>query len=100
MPYDTHKYKGFDYFWRAAGAFSVCTALTTAIIYPFDTVHTRITSDMTQKGQQRLFTTTFDCMNRTHLDEGRAGLFKGFQLAIVSSILRASFTLPLYDTYR
>lgn len=50
MPYDTHKYKGFDYFWRAAGAFAVCTAFTTALVYPFDTAHTRIASDLTHKG--------------------------------------------------
>ena len=78
MPYDTHKYKGFDYYWRAAGAFSVCTLFTTLIVYPFDLVHTRISTDMTQRGQQRLFQTTFDCFNRTHLDEGRSGLFKGY----------------------
>ena len=100
MPYDTHKYRGFDYFWRSATAFSICTLFTTLIVYPFDVVHTRISSDLTHKGQPRLFTTTFDCFNRTHLDEGRAGLYKGFQLAILSSILRASFSLPIYDTFK
>jgi hypothetical protein len=100
MPYDTHKYRGFDYYWRAAGAFSVCTAFTTLLVYPFDTIHTRIAADLTPNGKPRLFTTTFDCFNRTHLDEGRAGLFKGYQLAILSSALRASFTLPIYDTFR
>jgi len=78
MPYDNHKYSGFDFFWRSALAFSICTAMTTLVVYPFDTIHTRIACDLTQKGQPRLFTTTFDCFNRTHLDEGRAGLYKGF----------------------
>lgn len=50
MPYDSHKYKGFDYFWRAAGAYSVITAVTTLITYPLDLAHTRITADITQKG--------------------------------------------------
>ena len=100
MPFDTHKYRGFDYYWRAASAFSACTALTTLFVYPFDTIHTRIAADLTPKGKPRLFTTTFDCFNRTHLDEGRVGLFKGYQLAIVSSVLRASLTLPIYDSYR
>lgn len=100
MPFDTHKYRGFDYYWRAASAFSVCTALTTLFVYPFDTIHTRIAADLTPKGKPRLFTTTFDCFNRTHLDEGRVGLFKGYQLAILSSALRASLTLPIYDSYR
>lgn len=100
MPYDNHKYKGFDYFWRAASAFSILTGITAVVTYPLDLVHTRITADITKKGQARLFTTTFDCMNRTHLDEGRFGLFKGVEIAIISSVLRASFTLPLYDTFR
>jgi len=47
MPYDTHKYKGFDYYFRAAGAFSICTLFTTLLVYPFDLVHTRISADMT-----------------------------------------------------
>ena len=99
MPYDTHKYRGLDYYWRAAGAFSACTVLTTLLVYPFDTIHTRIAADLTPKGKPRLFTTTFDCFNRTHIDEGRIGLYKGYQLAILSSVLRASLTLPIYDTY-
>lgn len=78
MPYDSHKYKGFDYFWRAASSFAIITGLTTLVVYPFDLVHTRMCADISSKGQQRLFTTTFDCFNRTHLDEGRAGLYKGY----------------------
>ena len=50
MPYDVHKYHGFDYFWRAALSFSIITSVTTALTYPFDLVHTRITTDMTKKG--------------------------------------------------
>lgn len=49
MPYDAHKYKGFDYFWRAAGAYSILTGLTTLFIYPLDLAHTRIACDITQK---------------------------------------------------
>ena len=100
MPYDPSKYKGIDYFWRSACSFSLITALSTLIVYPFDVAHTRISADITQKGQPRLFTTTFDAFNRTHIDEGRAGLYKGFQLAILSSALRAALTLPVYDTIR
>jgi len=50
MPYDNHKYSGFDFFWRSALAFSICTAMTTLVVYPFDTIHTRIACDLTQKG--------------------------------------------------
>ena len=47
MPYDIHKYKGIDYFWRSALSFSIVTAISTLIVYPFDLAHTRITSDVT-----------------------------------------------------
>lgn len=97
MPNETHKYKGFDFFWRSALAATFCMGLTTLLCYPLDLIHTRIASDMTKKGQPRLFTTTFDCFNRTNLDEGRRGLYKGFELAILNSVLRASFTLPIYE---
>ena len=100
MPYDTKKYKGFDYFWRASISASICMGITTIFAYPFDLVHTRMVTDLTKKGQSRLFYTTFDCLNRTHIDEGRKGLYKGFELAIATSLLRASFTLPIYDTLR
>ena len=100
MPYDTHKYKGIDYFWRSASAFSVLTAITTLVTYPFDLVHTRIAADLTGHNQPRLFTTTFDCLNRTFLDEGRAGLYKGFQVALMSAAVRGGLTLPIYDTIK
>ena len=78
MPYSEQRYKGFDYFWRAGSAATLCTLFTTLISYPLDLIHTRVTTDLTKKNQPRLFKTTFDCFNRTHLDEGRSGLYKGY----------------------
>lgn len=78
MPYDVRKYKGFDFYWRSALSFIMLSTLTTMFAYPLDLIHTRMTADMTKKGQQRLFKTTFDCFNRTHVDEGRWGAYKGF----------------------
>ena len=100
MPYENNKYKGFDLFWRSAISASFCMGITTLFTYPLDLIHTRIATDINKKGQQRLFTTTFDCFNRTNLDEGRMGLYKGFELAIISSLLRASFTLPIYEVFK
>ena len=57
-------------------------ALTTFVTYPFDLFHTRMVADLQKKGKTRLFSTTFDCFNRTHLDEGRKGLYKGVEMAI------------------
>lgn len=70
MPYDNNKYKGFDYFWRSAVSGGICMGLASLLVYPFDLIHTRVSADLTKKGRPRLFTTTFDCFNRTHIDEG------------------------------
>jgi hypothetical protein len=100
MPYDAHKYKGLDYYWRAALAGISCMAVTTYLTYPLDLIHTRITTDLTKKGQPRLYTTTFDCFSRTNLDEGRKGLFKGIWVTVLGSAIRGAFTLPLYDVLK
>ena len=48
-----------------------------------------------------MYHTTFDCFNRTHVDEGfRFGLYKGWQLSYTSSLLRACMTLPALDLVR
>lgn len=97
MPYDSSKYSGFDYFWRVACSSVICMSLTLSFSYPFELIHTRTCSDMSRKGQPRLFTTTFDCFNRTNLDEGRWGTYKGAEVAIATSLLRATFQLPVYE---
>lgn len=50
MPYDEHKYQGFDWFWRVAVSASICQALTLFVTYPLDLIHTRTSADMTIKG--------------------------------------------------
>ena len=97
MPYESHKYKGADYLLRAASAASICMALTTLLTYPLDLIHTRMTCDMSKTQSQRLYTTTFDCFNRTNIDEGRKSLYKGFEVALIQAALRGVFTLPVYD---
>lgn len=68
-----------DYYWRKWSAALTLVGLTTTLIYPLDLIHTRMSTDMTSKKDVRNFHTTFDCMNRTHIDEGfRAGLYKGW----------------------
>lgn len=100
MPYDPSKYSSFSYFWRAACSAVCCMGLATVFTYPLDTIHTRVSADMSKKNQPRLFKTTFDCFNRTHIDEGRLGLFKGAQAAMTSGVLKAALTLPVYDLLR
>lgn len=100
MPFETNKYKGFDYFWRCAISASMCMGITTLLTYPFDLVHTRMTTDISKKGQTRLYSTTFECFNRTNLDEGRKGLYKGVEFAVFQGFLRGVLTLPVYDSIK
>lgn len=71
--------------------------MTLMLTYPLDLIHTRTSADMTMRGQDRLFTTTFDCFNRTNLDEKRIGLYKGIELAALVSIVRSCIQLPIYE---
>lgn len=100
FPLDTSRYSGFDYCWRFFGSFSTTIALSAAFTYPFDLIHTRLVSDMSQNNG-RLIKTTFDCFNRTNIDEGfRTGLYKGVEINTSAAYLRACLTLPLMDLVR
>ena len=75
--------------------------LTACVTYPLDLINTRLSSDMSKSGSTRLYKTTFDCFNQTNINEGtRFGLFKGVELAVAGSALRAMLTLPIYDLFR
>ena len=74
--------------------------VTALFTYPLDLIHTRISSDITKKNEQRLFSTTFDCFNRTGLDEGNKALYKGVEVAATASAIRCMATLPLLDMLR
>lgn len=97
MPYDLNKYKGLDYYWRAAFAGICSMSATILLTYPLDLIHTRLSADITKRGQPRLYITTFECFNRTNLDETRKGLYKGMGVMIFGSLLRGALALPLYD---
>lgn len=51
MPYSANKYSGLDYFIRAQGAAIMCMGISTIFTYPFDTLHTRLSADMTPTGR-------------------------------------------------
>lgn len=75
--------------------------VTTAFTYPMDLIHTRMATDMTPKGQKRLYVTTFDCFNRTNIDEGiKTGLYKGWQISAAAAAMRSVLTLPVIDLVR
>ena len=97
MPYDKSRYSGFDYYWRFYASAAMAIAVTAAFTYPLDLIHTRISSDITKRNESRLFSTTFDCFNRTSLDETNKGLYKGVEIAAISSAIRVMATLPLLD---
>jgi hypothetical protein len=100
MPYDVSKYIGFDYFWRVACASQIIVGLNLALSYPLDLIHTRISGDMSRKGTARLFQTTFDCFNKTNLEETRNGLYKGAEIAFASAVGKQMLQLPVYSVVK
>ena len=100
MPYDQSRYSGIEYYGRFFGSSLMTIGVTALFTYPLDLIHTRISSDITKKNEQRLFSTTFDCFNRTGLDEGNKALYKGVEVAATASAIRCMATLPLYDMLR
>lgn len=59
MPYSANKYSGLDYFIRAQCSAIACMGISTVFTYPFDTLHTRLSADMTPLNRQRLYASTF-----------------------------------------
>ena len=97
MPYDTHKYGGIDFMLRVVCASCLSTVFTFAIIYPFELIHTRLAVDMTPANKPRLYKSTFQCFNRTNVDEFKMGLYKGWQFSLASSGARMVISLPVYE---
>lgn len=97
MPYNTNKYSGLDFFIRAQTAAVCCMALSTVFTYPLDLIHTRTTADFTPANRARIYESTFQCFNRTNIEEGRLGLYKGVEFALFAAMVRAVFQLPVYD---
>lgn len=71
--------------------------LTFAFTYPFDLMHTRISSDFTPSSRSRVYSSTFQCFNRCNIEEGRRGLYKGAEFAVAGALIRAMLQMPVYD---
>lgn len=57
MPLDQSQYVDgtLDYYWRKYFAALSIIGITTALVYPLDLIHTRMSTDMTSKREIRLF---------------------------------------------
>ena len=97
MPYNASKYSGIDYFFRSQAAALCCMGVTTLFAYPFDLLHTRLAADCTPASRQRIYSSTFQCFNRTNIEEGRWGMYRGLDFALFSAAIRAALQLPVYD---
>ena len=102
MPLDASRYTpGLEYYGSVIMQSAMLIGMTTALTYPFDLINTRMATDMTPKGQRRLYDTVFDCFNRTNIDEGlKTGLYKGWQISALQSAFRSVLTLPVIDVVR
>lgn len=100
MPYDPNKYSSLQYFFRTVCASLCSMTFAFCFTYPFDVIHTRSTADMSANGKSRIYPSTFQCFNLTHIDEGTYSLYKGAGFAIMSSALRAGLTIPVYELFQ
>ena len=67
------------------------------VTYPFDTFHTRMCNDMGSTKKNRLYISCFQCMSKTHLDEGKRGFIKGIEVLALQAFIRALLGLPVYE---
>lgn len=51
MPLDESRYSGLDYYWRFLASAAMTCGVTAIFSYPLDVIHTRISSDMSKRGQ-------------------------------------------------
>ena len=99
MPYDSNKYSSLQYFFRTVCASLCSMTFAFCFTYPFDVIHTRAAADLSPNGAMRMYPSTFQCFNLTHIDEGTYSLYKGAGFAITSSMLRACLTIPVYELF-
>lgn len=97
MPYEQNKYNNLQFAMRSSFSSICCLSMTLFFSYPLDLIHTRMTADMSKVGRNRVYKSTFDAFNRTHIDEGKYSLFKGSSFAVAGAIGKISLNLPLYE---
>lgn len=102
MPLDRSRYSSSQYYFRVVASAAATSTITCMITYPLDLINTRLSCDMTKRGEQRYYSSAFQCLNRTNIDEGgfRKSLFKGLDVAIGAGFLRICLTLPIMDSLR
>ena len=102
MPMSRSGYSDFSYYFRLFACAGCTMGLTAMITYPLDLINTRLASDMSKNGATRLYKTTFDCFNQTNISSAtmKEGLYRGVELAVAGSAIRAMLTLPVYDLFR
>jgi len=78
-----------------AGSMSGVTMMLST--YPMDLARTRVTADMTQMGETRVFSGLFDCIIKTARAEGFFGLYKGLGPGLTSIIPYIGISFAMYD---
>lgn len=59
LPYDSSKYSNLQYYIRTTCASLCSMTFTFCLSYPFDTIHTRATADLSKDGRGRNYNSTF-----------------------------------------
>ena len=77
------------------GALSGSLALTFS--YPLDLARTRLAVDITKKGEDRIYWSTWDCLSKTMQDEGIRGIFRGYLISLAGIIPYVGLSFTIHD---
>lgn len=102
-------------FIKNIGVNTVVSFILLTVAYPFDLVHTRMTSDMTKQGKKRLYSTVPDCFKKagnsnnfiSSIKSDTSGislakysdLYKGYGFACAYTLPYAALSLPLFELF-
>jgi hypothetical protein len=89
------------------GINSLISLFILTIAYPFDIAHTRMTVDMTKQGNTKTYSSVADCFRKANNETLISSitsetvkikpLYKGFTLAIASTLPYAAISIPMYE---
>ena len=71
---------------------------STVFVYPLDFSRTRIGVDYSSNNAERQFNGLWDCLKKTVKTEGIAGLYKGFDITLISIFIYRGLYFGTFDT--
>ena len=73
-------------------------SIAAMILYPLDYGRTRISVDIGRNPNERQFRGFFHCMKTTFLHDGLRGLYRGWEISVISLFVYRGLYFGIYDT--